>query len=308
MIVLEQTPSPLISVVVLTFNSAATIQETLDSLCSQDYHSMEVLICDDGSTDSTQKIVQTWLANHSHLFKRAILLPSSYNEGICKNIQKGYSAARGVWLKPIAGDDLLVPQALLKFAAAAEGSKHDVIVSLLKTFGNNPRIGNVLPSPRDITLIAGPSDCLRTELIRRNPIPAPAVLLRRRAFESVGGIDNSFIHLDDWPLWMRFVEAGRSFGVLQEVLIQYRVSTESISTRRLAISINKHFLQDIITFYVKYQRQCLSPVRRWDRSIEIFRWKLAKGLLRSHPNLYKATRSLHAFSPLAWVKLLRRSE
>jgi hypothetical protein len=160
---------------------------------------------------------------------------------------------------------------------------------------------------KDRTLIAGSSDCLRTELITRNLIPAPAVLIRRRAYEAAGGIDHAFKHLDDWPLWMKFVEAGKSFGVLHEVLVRYRVSPASISTRRLATSINKDYLQDIINFYARYQRQFLSPVRRWDRSIEIFRWKLAKGAMRPYPNFYKATRLLHALSPVAWVNLLKQT-
>lgn len=302
------TSSPLISVVVLTYNSAATVQETLDSLTQQDFSSMEVLVCDDGSTDSTQKIVQTWLEGHEHLFQRAILIPSPVNEGICGNLEKGYSAARGEWLKPIAGDDLLEPQAMRRFAAAAEGSNHDVIVSLLKTFGDNSRTDSVLPSLKDLQLITGPSDYIGVELRTRNPIPAPGVLIRRRAYEAVGGIDRSYRHLDDWPLWVKFVEAGKSFEVLQEVLVRYRVSAASISNSQLATSINKDFIQDLVTFYKSYQRQFLSPVHRWDRYIEIFRWKLAKELLRPYPNLYKATRLLHALSPVAWVKLLRRSE
>ena len=236
-----------------------------------------------------------------------MLLRSSLNQGICINVEKGYSAARGEWLKPIAGDDLFEPQALRTFGTAATASTHDVIVSLLTTFGNGLQDDDVLPNSEDLALIAGPSDRLRTELLTRNPIPAPGVLLRRSAYESVGGVDREFRHLDDWPLWVRFVGAGKTFEVLNEALVRYRVSAASISTRRLAIGINKDFLQDLVIFYTKYQRQLLSPVRRWDRSIEIFRWKLAKGPLRPYPNLYKATRLLHALSPLTWASFLRRS-
>lgn len=305
MIELEQTSSPLISVVVLTYNSADTVQETLDSLTRQEFASMEVVVCDDGSTDTTQEIVQAWLYKHGHLFKRAVMLASTVNEGICKNIKKGYAAAFGEWLKPIAGDDFLAPQAVRSFAAAAVCAKHDAIISLMSSFGDGTENFDCLPNSRDISLITGPSDDLRIELLSKNLIPAPGVLLRRSAYEMVGGIDLSFKHLDDWPLWMRFVEKNMSFKILHEVLVYYRVSPKSISSSRLAININKDYLQDLITFYRKYQRQYMSCIQRWDLIIELFRWRMAMGALRSYPRLYKTTILLKALSPIQWIKLIR---
>lgn len=308
MIESTQAVLPLVSIVVLTYNSEFTVQETLDSLTRQDYSSLEVLVCDDGSTDSTPLIVQAWLDSHAHLFTRAVLLPSSVNEGICKNINKGYSAARGDWLKPIAGDDLLEPHAIRTFVATAVNSNHDVIVSLLKTFGDAPYGDYLLPRANDLELIAGSSALLLVELMMRNPIPAPSVLLRRLAYDSVGGVDLSFRHLDDWPLWVRFAKAGKSFGVLHEALVRYRISMESVSGDRLATSINKDLLQDLVVFYEKHQRKFLRPLRRWDRFIEVCRWKLAKGLLRPYPYLYKLTKLLRVLSPVAWLNLLWLSE
>lgn len=302
----EPTSLPFISVILCTYNSASTVQETLDSLTWQEYPAMEVLVCDDGSTDSTPAIVRAWLECNKHLFKRAVLFQSSVNEGVCKNVRKGYAAAKGDWFKPIAGDDLLEPQAMRAFGLLAAGTELDVIVSLVKTFGDDKCDAGVLPSTKDLMLITGSSERLRFELRTRNPIPAPGVLIRRISYELVGGVDCTFRHLDDWPLWVRFVEAGKSFGVLEETLVRYRVSTASISTCRLATTINIDYIQDLVTFYLKHQRRFLSPVRRWDRSIEIFRWKLAIRLLRPYPNLYKCTRLLHALSPCAWGNLLQR--
>lgn len=301
----ELTTQPLISVVVLTYNSSNTIQETLDSLTRQEYPSMEILVCDDGSTDSTQKIVQTWLVGHEHLFKRAILLPSTVNEGICKNIKKGYDAAQGDWLKPIAGDDFLAPQALQNFAAVAATSEHDAIVSLMSSFGSGTKNDNLLPNSKDIAFITGSTDSLHTELLSRNMIPAPSVLLRRSAYKEIGGIDQIFKHLDDWPLWIRFVENNKTFEIINKVLVYYRVSSESISSSKSAININKDYLQDLITFYNKHQRQYISFFHRWHCFIEFLRWKMAMSILRSHPTIYKATNLLKVLSPIAWLNFMQ---
>lgn len=296
----------LISVIVFTFNSSDTVLDTLNSLTRQFYSEMEVLVCDDGSTDSTQVLVRNWLDSHAHLFERAILLPSQKNEGICKNVKKGFSAARGEWIKPIAGDDLLEPEAIRKFAEAAELTDKDVLISLLRTFGGNTRDVSIMPTAGDIKLILAPPDLLRDGLINRNPIPAPCVLIRRSSYEAVGGVDISFKHLDDWPLWIRFVDLDMSFGILQEVLVLYRLSDSSVSSSRLATGINKDFINDLIIFFYKYQRSSLSPLHRWDRSIDIFRWRLAGGYLRRWPVLYKLTRVLYVLSPFAWLRVSRR--
>ena len=300
---------PLVSVVVLTFNSAATILDTLQSLLSQQYAPLEVLIADDASTDATASIVHSWLLENQGKFARAEWLPSGRNEGICGNIAKGYAHSRGQWLKPIAGDDLLAPHAIARFVATAAESRDDVLVSRLETFndgfGSSLRSGTILPSPTDEALIDGAAQAFRRTLLERNAVPAPAIFLRREAYESVGGVDRRFRHLDDWPLWMKLIEAGRSFRMIKEPLIRYRVSAASISTRRMATEVNKDFLNDLAIFYRVYQRSRLPLLRRWHRSIEVFRWGLAGGALREHPRLYKGTRLLLLASPCFWSDFAR---
>mgnify|MGYP003491780902 CR=1 FL=1 len=56
---------PLVTIGVLAYNSANTILETLDSIASQTYDNIELIICDDGSTANTLVVVKTWLDEHT---------------------------------------------------------------------------------------------------------------------------------------------------------------------------------------------------------------------------------------------------
>lgn len=299
----------LVSIVVLTYNSGAMLQETLDSLTQQSYPSLEVIICDDGSADDTQTLVSAWIARHEHLFRRVVFLQSNINEGICRNLAKGYAAARGIWMKPIAGDDILMPGAISKYVAAADGSTHAAIFSKVVTFSNKrSRSADekyLLPRLTEALFIREPPHILLKKLLISNFLPAPGAILRRATYEAVGGVDLSFKHLDDWPLWINVLKRGATIGMIDDTLVSYRIDSSLTTQRKMATEINRDYLLDLIHFYEKYQKKHLSALHRLDRSIWIFRWRLAVHPLKYSLLLYKLTRVLHIVSPLIWLNFYR---
>lgn len=298
---------PLVSIVVLTYNSASTVQETLDSIAQQDYAPLEVIICDDASSDATLKILECWARANKNRFVDIKVLASSKNLGVCRNLARGYAAASGAWFKGIAGDDLLLPNAITKYMDSARTGQPALVVSLVQTFttrnNGEHEYGTMLPSKQHLQAIECSGLRAQRQMALENPIPAPGVFLSRAAYEKVGGIDQEFMHLDDWPLWAKMRAHEMEFRTLHEPLVQYRVSPNSVSTKRLATTLNAFYLLDLVTFYRKYQRHLLPPLKRLDRFIEITRWKLASKALRNHPLLYKMTRLFFLFSPLRWSRI-----
>ena len=291
-----------VTIVVVTFNSEKTIIETLNSLLQQDYPALEIVVSDDASKDNTVNLVEQWKLQHEASFQRIVVLKSATNQGICRNVAKAYSEARGEWLKPIAGDDFLLPDAISGYMAMARDSSHSVIVSKVIPFIDSSEIdvvkSKVIPSEKNSDLISGPSDKLLQSLYVRNEIPAPGIFLRKRDYQEIGGIDISFSHLDDWPLWINMLEAGKSFGWLPQPLVAYRISIGSVSAGRNSTHVSVDFLQDHLTFYKKYQVGKLGFLNRWDRMLEIWRFRLAKGPLRPYPRVYTATGIVRLFSPI----------
>ena len=97
---------PLVSVVVMSYNSAATIAETLDSIKAQTYQNLELIVTDDCSPDGkTLEIIQNWLDANGSRFVYADLVTTDKNTGVSGNINRGVAKSHGEWIKSIAGDD-----------------------------------------------------------------------------------------------------------------------------------------------------------------------------------------------------------
>ena len=100
---------PLISVIVITYNSSSTILETLDSIKRQTYSNIELVVSDDCSKDDTVKKAQNWILDNNI---NGIVVTTKKNAGIPANVNKGIKAAKGTLVKIIAGDDILYDYAI----------------------------------------------------------------------------------------------------------------------------------------------------------------------------------------------------
>ena len=104
--------SPLVSVIVITYNSAEFVLQTLESINNQKYKNLELIISDDSSTDNTIEICENWVSLNSKFFTNCEIVNFMINTGIPANCSRGVAAANGKWIKLIAGDDLLMPNCI----------------------------------------------------------------------------------------------------------------------------------------------------------------------------------------------------
>ena len=103
---------PLVSVPVITYNSAKTVIETLDSIKAQTYQNLELIVSDDCSTDNTVEVCQKWIEENKSRFVRTEVVTVEKNTGVAGNLNRAEAACRGEWIKPIAGDDVLLPNCI----------------------------------------------------------------------------------------------------------------------------------------------------------------------------------------------------
>lgn len=92
----------LVSVVVCTYNGGKFLNEQLETICNQTYPNLEVLILDDGSIDNTVEIAKEYEKKYS--FVRVI--QNDKNLGINRNMEYGFSLAKGVYICPADQDDV----------------------------------------------------------------------------------------------------------------------------------------------------------------------------------------------------------
>jgi glycosyltransferase involved in cell wall biosynthesis len=96
--------TPLVSVVIPCYNAAAFLQETMDSVWRQTYPALEVILIDDGSTDSTRSLIESWGNRVTALY--------GPNRGAAAARNTGTRAAHGEYIQYLDADDLLEPDAI----------------------------------------------------------------------------------------------------------------------------------------------------------------------------------------------------
>ena len=103
--------SPLVTVAVMTYNSARYVIETLESVKAQTYPNIALIVSDDASQDNTIELVREWISQTSNKerFKGFELLTVPVNKGIPASCNRVLAAAESDWVKFIAGDDILLP-------------------------------------------------------------------------------------------------------------------------------------------------------------------------------------------------------
>jgi glycosyltransferase involved in cell wall biosynthesis len=222
----QKNEEPLVSVVVPTYNSSKTVLETLDSILAQTYSNLEVLIGDDASTDETIELCQDWLDRHSKRFLRAELLRNPENLGIVGNLDRLYRECRGQWIKPIAGDDLLLPDCIrlnVSFIQRSNAIPPRVVFSGVKIISQEGKFLHLYN--RGFLMLEGASHQRQFRLFLRKGcfVPAPSVFLCTETLRKVGFLDREFRFVEDFSLWMKMHHNGVQLSAFDEVTVAYRL-------------------------------------------------------------------------------------
>ena len=278
--------TPLVSVTVISYNAAATIGQTLDSILQQDggTSQVELVVSDDASRDETVAIAERWLQQNGSAFANARLIVNPVNGGVSANCNVAWRAARGVWVKTIAADDILLPNCLQSNLAYVRSHPDcAVLFSRMRWFGS---VDRVTPEPSQLPFFELPA-LEQYKLLRFESFNfAPTSFIRREALAAVGYADERFRNIEDWPLWMKFTRSGYGLRFNDSVTVCYRVS-ESISKSSSRFA-NLPFLRDVIQIH-REQAPLESDglayrYRRFERSMGLYSTLIISRLTRNRRN------------------------
>lgn len=250
---------PLVSIIVLTYNSSLTILETLESLKKQSYPNIELIISDDASKDETVKICQTWVQANSYKFKKCTILTTESNTGVSANCNRGCKIANGVWIKLIAGDDALYPNAIYDFMTFSHNyPQAKIIHSKINCFFNtlnekNLIKGEIVKYPPYFTDNKNNNvNKQHNYLCLKNTIAALSVIIKKQIYDEIGGFDEDIKQCEDWPMWLKLTQKGYTFFFLNAITGKYRIHATSISGKETQCGLFKCFFEIDHTIYNKY--------------------------------------------------------
>lgn len=225
---------PVVSVIVPAYNAEAFIDQTLNSVLSQTYKNIEVLVVDDGSQDRTAEIVKS-IAQKDH---RVILLQQS-NTGVAAARNLAIQKSRGEYIAPLDADDIWYPQKIEKQVQCM--LQAELCVGLVYTWSVYIDEEGI---PTGEYVDINREGDVYIELLYENFIGnASAPLIRRTCFERVGYYncklkEHNGQGLEDWDLYLRTAECYQ-FRVVLEFLLGYRQVIGSMSFN--SMSMKKSF-------------------------------------------------------------------
>ena len=201
-----------ISVIIPTFNSAKTIKDTLESIISQNWPDLQIIVQDGGSIDSTKTIVENYPAAMSGW-------KSETDNGIYEAMNKGIIRATGDIIAILNSDDIWLPNTLERVASA---------------FFHNPDVGIVSGSievwedSQNGAIVVLKSSLLH--LHKGLTVQHPATFVRRSVYDSLG-LFNTFYRIGaDYDFILRCLKANVPWIILDDVFTRMRAGGKGGST------------------------------------------------------------------------------
>jgi glycosyltransferase involved in cell wall biosynthesis len=204
--------SPLVSVLIPTYNKADFIKEAIESVLAQTYENFELIIVDDCSSDNTADIVKEFLDDN-----RVKFFQNERNLGIGGNWNKTLSYAKGKYIKYLMADDKFEPYLLEKYVKIMEAHKQvSMVTSYRGIFGD---VSSVIKQPE--TGLVDSKRAIELTLKHGNWIGEPTTVMFRKDNLWVGTFKTEFKFLLDIDMWIRQLVCGPLY-VIPEVLTWFR--------------------------------------------------------------------------------------
>jgi glycosyltransferase involved in cell wall biosynthesis len=196
-----------VSVVIPAYNSADYTIETVDSVLQQTHSDVEVIVVDDGSTDGTREALKRYGDAIQYVYKE--------NGGACSARNLGIGMATGDYIACLDCDDLWVSEKLEYSVQVLDNQRElGLVYTACYLLDADGEIVELVKSRANL------ANAYR-ELLNKNFIIAPTVVMRRSCLESVGLFDESIFIPADWDLWLRFAQRF-PIGYIDRPLSKYR--------------------------------------------------------------------------------------
>jgi glycosyltransferase involved in cell wall biosynthesis len=223
---IEPGPAPTFSVIVAAYNVADVIGEALESIQAQTIAPLEVIVCDDGSTDDLDGALEP--------YRDAIVLLRQQNGGEAAAKNTAAAAARGDFVAILDADDIYFPNRLEALSALAQARPD---LDILTTDGLLCVDDRIVRRNYDRSWRFESAD-QRRAILERNFIFGLAAVRRERLCQH-GGFDESIRWTTDWDLWLRLILAGARAGCVAEPLALYRLRETSLTAQRRQLLLGK---------------------------------------------------------------------
>lgn len=239
------------SIILPVFNGQEFLQETIESVRNQTFLDWELIIVNDGSTDSTEKIALDYAKYDSR-----IKIVNQANLGLSSARNTGIAHCDGELFGFLDADDKLLPDCLETISSKFCSLDADLLISGYFYFKDNLQLHLHKFQNRKV---------YHNSFIDNNLAPPVAHFIRKNLALQIGSFDSSLKSCEDWDFWIRAGRIGAKIYTIPEVLVGYRYVPNSMSR-------NPRVMYDALT---EVSRRAGQPDNRlsehalFNRSIEL---------------------------------------
>jgi glycosyltransferase involved in cell wall biosynthesis len=250
---------PLVSVIVVTYNSSKYVIETLESVRFQTYLNIEIIVCDDCSMDDTVEICRRWMDDNKIRFNKTLLITVEKNTGTPANCNRGLNAAQGGWIKFVAGDDALMPDCIKDNMLFIESNREIKIVqseceAYKRTFDSGNFICNSNLRANLLYKEGISANEQYSILLKRNCVLAAAIFVKKSIIHELGGYDEDFRIIEDLPMWLKITKENIKIYLLHKTTVKYRISDSSVMKDGKPFTPEK-YAKELMYFFKKYKKE-----------------------------------------------------
>lgn len=294
---------PLVSVVMPVFNGEAFLKAAMDSILSQTFQDFELLLINDGSTDGSRNLIQ------SYQDSRIRLLDNDRNRGLVYSRNRGLAEAKSSLVALLDADDVAVPERIaIQYEYMMENPE------LVMTGGHAEVIDAMGTPTGECYKMPVRSADIQAELLFRNVFVNSTVMYRKEAVEKIGGYQGPDF-CEDYHLVFRMAQHYQVEN-LDKVLVRYRVHKDNISREKEDLMLQGE--RDIVrsmhrSLHIPYS----DPLQ--ETHLSFIRQTNTKPQLRDYFCLFKAIKEgndktgifpkdlLHRVLFTRWYELIRQS-
>ena len=221
----------LVSVIIITYNQKEYLRECIESVLTQDYQNIEIVVADDCSTDGTIEMLKEYAEKYQNKF---VLKLAEENNGITKNSNLAHFACTGKYIAWMGGDDLMLPMKISKQVQYMESNPecticyHNLDVFQSETNKTLYYFNEKYKYEGDVhtAIRHGVFNGACSTMIRSDKTP-------KHGFNELIPIAS------DWLFWVESLHNGGTINYIDEVLARYRKHENNITNKKQIITQNE---------------------------------------------------------------------
>ncbi len=242
----------LVTVIIFSYNNLKYLRQAIDSVLMQDYEQIQLIVSDDGSAHFDQQAVRQYIERKKRdNIKEYLVRTNGRNLGTVRHVNRALFHMHGAYLVNLAADDVLYDAQVISNYVRYYAQVKDpdtLVLTQVQHYSQDMRekLYDVLTPERIRLLEYGSMPQIYGELCQWCFIPEAGTALPAELIHRLGGFDERYDLVEDWPFFLKAVRQGVKFRYFDTVSEKHRNGGVSHSSRKRGTKTQNRYYKDLL--------------------------------------------------------------